>query len=57
MEKVFELVIKGKLRLHQLAEIYPAEIIVPLLLMKPKNYGKTMNPGKELLLIFFGRDQ
>ena len=29
MEKVFELILKGKLRVHQLAGIDPAEIIVP----------------------------
>ena len=29
MEKVSELILKGKLRLHQLAGIDPAEIIVP----------------------------
>ena len=29
VEKVFELILKGKLRLHQLAGIDPAEIIVP----------------------------
>ena len=30
MEKVSELILKGKLRLHQLAGIDPAEIVLPL---------------------------
>ena len=41
MEKVSELI----------AGIDPVEIIVPFLLMEFKNYGKTMNNGKNLVLI------
>ena len=55
MEKVSELIIKGKLRLHQLAGIDPAEIIMAFTAEEiKKSYGKTMNPGKVLVLIFWG---
>lgn len=30
VEKISDLICKGKLRHHQLAEIYPAEIVLPL---------------------------
>ena len=53
VEKVSELIIKGKLRLRQLAGIDPAEIIVPFTADEiKKSCGKTMNHGKELVLIF-----
>lgn len=49
VEKVSEVIIKGKSRLCQLAERDPAEIIVPFTSDEiKKKYGKTMKPGKEL---------
>ena len=54
VEKVSELIIKGKLRLRQLAGIGPAEIIVPFTVDEiKKSCGKTMNHGKELVLVFW----
>ena len=54
MEKVSELIIKGKLRLRQLAGIDPTEITVPFTADEiKKSCGKTMNHGKELVLIFW----
>ena len=54
VEKVSELIIKGKLRLRQLAGIDPAEIIVPFTADEiKKSCGKIMNHGKELVLIFW----
>ena len=53
MEKVFELILKGKLRLHQLADIEPEVIIVSFTADDIKSYGKTMNHGKGLVLIFW----
>ena len=53
VEKVSELIIKGKLRLRQLAGIDPSEIIVPFTADEVKSCGKTMNHGKELVLIFW----
>ena len=52
MEKVSESIIKGKLRLYQLAGIDPTEIIVPFTTDEIKSYGKTINHDKELVLIF-----
>ena len=54
MEKVSELIIKGKLRLCLLAGIDPAETIVPFTTDEIKSYGKKMNHGKELVLFFGG---
>ena len=51
MEKVSELIMKGKLRHFQLAGRDPAEIVVPF-----TTGGKTMNHGKELVLTFGGRN-
>ena len=54
VEKVSELIIKGKLRLRQLAGIDPAETIVPFTADEiKKSCGKTMNHGKEFVLIFW----
>ena len=53
MEKVSELIIKGKLRLHQLADIDLEEIILPFITHKIKKYGKTMNICQDVL-IFWG---
>ena len=55
MENVSELILKGKLGYHQLAVIDSAEIIEPFNMIKLTNYGKKVNPGKELV-VFFGRD-
>ena len=52
VEKVSELIIKGKLRLCQLAGIDPAEIIVPFITDEIKSYGQALNHGKVLVLIF-----
>ena len=55
MEKVSELILKGNLRLCQLAGIDPAEIAVPSIMVKLTNYGQKVNPGKELVVIFWER--
>ena len=51
VEKVSELIIKRKLRLHQLAGIETAAIIVPFTTDEIKNIWKD-NLGKNLVLIF-----
>ena len=51
VEKVSELIVKGKLRLHQLAGIETAAIIVPFTTDEIKNIWKD-NLGKNLVLIF-----
>ena len=51
MEKISELIIKGELRLCQLAGIKPGEIMVLFTNDEIKKYGKAKNPGKELVLI------
>ena len=50
MEKVSELIIKGKLRLRQLAGIDPSEIIVPFTAdeIKKKVVGRQWTMGKSL---------
>lgn len=52
VEKVSKIIILGKLKLIQLAGIYSAEIIVPLLVMGLKNYRKIMNAGKDAVQFF-----
>ena len=44
MENVSELIIKGKLRLHQLAGIDPAEIIMPFTTDEIKKLWKDNEP-------------
>ena len=55
LEMVFGLILKGKVRLYQWEKINPSKTILPLVTMKLKIYGKKVNPGKELVLLF-GRD-
>ena len=53
MEKVSELIIKGKLRLRQLAGIDPAEIIVPFTADEIKNLWEDIEPWQGACAIFW----
>ena len=54
MEKVSELILKGKLRLCQLAEIDPAEIIVPFTNDEIKKLWEDNEPWQRACKKFFG---
>ena len=49
------LILKGKMRLGQLAGRDPTEIILLFMMIKLTNDEKKVNPGKELVVIFFER--
>ena len=57
MEKVSELIIKGKLRLCQLAGIDPAEIIVPFTADEIRKLWEDNEPWQRDCANFFGRNQ
>ena len=53
MEKVSELIPKGKLRLHQLAVIDPAEIIVPFNNDEIDELWEASEPWQKKLTVVF----
>ena len=53
MEKVSELLIKGKLRLHQLTSVDPAECIVPFIVDEIKRLWKDNGPWQRACDNFF----
>ena len=55
MEKVSELILKGKLRLCQLAGIDPAEIIVPFNNDEIDKLWEESEPVYEFVVIFWAR--
>ena len=54
VEKVSELIIKGKLRLHQLAGIDPAEIIVPFTTEEIRKLWEYNEPWQRACANFLG---
>ena len=56
MEEVSELILKGKLKLHQLAGIDPAEIIVPFNNDEIEKLWEESEPWQTACSKFFGRD-
>ena len=49
-----KLILKRKMRLHQLTKIDSAETVVFLLMLKLPYYEQQMNTGKEIAVIFWG---
>ena len=56
VEKVSELIMKGKLRLRQLSDIDPSKIIVPFTADEIKQLWEDNEPQQRACTNFFGRN-